>query len=105
MHRTYKPLPQKELLRLFTVSNYATLMAATKEAIISRKRDYLYQRSGSQNWYVRLQYPGGQDKPVEKSLARQTDAKPKFWRCRWSKSIRHGFRGAADATDHMATSI
>jgi len=35
---------------------------------MSRKRDYLFQRSGSQNWYVRLQYPGGQHKPVEKSL-------------------------------------
>jgi integrase len=43
-------------------------MAATKGAIMSRKRDYLFQRSGSQNWYVRLQYPGGQHKPVERSL-------------------------------------
>jgi hypothetical protein len=43
-------------------------MAATKEAIVSRKRDYLFQRSGSQNWHVRLQYPGGQHKPVERSL-------------------------------------
>lgn len=43
-------------------------MAATKEAIMSRKRNYLFQRSGSQNWHVRLQYPGGQHKPVERSL-------------------------------------
>ena len=35
---------------------------------MSRNRDYLFQRSGSQNWYVRLQYPGGQYQPIEKSL-------------------------------------
>src|SRR5215217_906298 len=38
-------------------------------AAMARKGDYLYQQPGSANWYIKLQYPKGTDRPtVRKSL-------------------------------------
>src|SRR5258706_11166247 len=41
------------------------LSTVAKEASMTRKTDYLFQRPGSANWYVKLQSPGGR---IEKSL-------------------------------------
>src|SRR5258706_16083045 len=41
------------------------LSTVAKEASMTRKTDYLFQRPGSAHWYVKLQSPGGR---IEKSL-------------------------------------
>ena len=63
----------------------------------SRRRDYIFQRPGSSNWYVKLRSPG--EKRKEVSLGTPDRAQAEILALpRWSRSTRRALLADSPAT-------